>query len=137
MDAKLTYIQPHMHLRAKDYELRLIYPTGESQIVFKGKWDFNWQLGYTLTEPIVVPKGTRILTVVHYDNSPNNKFNPDAQQTVFWGLQNWEEMQSSFLGFLIPSDTDTSKVLRRSGPSLASRPMSGAGPTLSMVELPK
>ena len=58
--AKLTYIQPHMHLRAKDYELRLIYPTGESQVVFKGKWDFDWQLGYDLKEPIVLPKGTRI-----------------------------------------------------------------------------
>ena len=29
-DAKLVYIQPHMHLRGKDYELRLIYPTGET-----------------------------------------------------------------------------------------------------------
>ena len=137
VDAKLTYIQPHMHLRAKDDELRLIYPTGETQTAFKGKWDFNWQLGYTLTEPLVVPKGTRIVTIVHYDNSANNKFNPDAQQTVFWGLQNWEEMQSSFLGFLIPSETDPSKVLRRSGASLKPRPASGPGPTLSMVDLPK
>ena len=102
VDAKLIYIQPHMHLRAKDYELRLIYPTGEKQNVFKGKWDFDWQLGYDLKEPIVLPKGTRIVTIVHYDNSPNNKCNPDPQKEVLWGPQNWEEMQSSFLGFLIP-----------------------------------
>ncbi len=121
VDARLTYIQPHMHLRAKDYELRLIYPSGESQTVFKGKWDFNWQLGYTLKDPIVLPKGTRIVTVVHYDNSPNNKFNPDAQKTVFWGLQNWDEMQSSFLGFLIPADTNVSRMLRPSGASLQNR----------------
>ena len=137
VDSKLAYIQPHMHLRGKDYELRLIYPTGESQVVFKGKWDFDWQLGYDLKEPIVVPKGTRILTIVHYDNSPNNKFNPDAQQTVYWGLQNWDEMQSSFLGFLIPSNTDISKMLKASGASLQPRPKSGPGPTLSMVDLPK
>jgi hypothetical protein len=137
MEARLTYIQPHMHLRAKDYELRLIYPSGESQTVFKGKWDFNWQLGYTLKEPIVLPKGTRIVTIVHYDNSPNNKFNPDAQKTVFWGLQNWDEMQSSFLGFLIPSDSNVSRMLRPSGASLQPRPAAGAGPTLSMVDLPK
>ncbi len=101
-NAKLTYIQPHMHLRAKDYELRLIYPTGEKETVFRGKWDFDWQLGYDLKDPIVVPKGTRILTIVHYDNSPNNKWNPDPSKTVYWGPQNWDEMQSSFLGFLIP-----------------------------------
>ncbi len=135
--AKLTYIQPHMHLRAKDYELRLIYPTGETQILYKGKWDFDWQLGYELKEPIVVPKGTRILTIVHYDNSPNNKFNPDASKTVFWGPQNWDEMQSSFLGFLVPVDTKVGNMLKASGPSLLPRPKNGAGPTLSMVELPK
>jgi hypothetical protein len=134
---KLAYIQPHMHLRAKDYELRLIYPTGESQVAFKGKWDFDWQLGYDLKEPIVVPKGTRILTIVHYDNSANNKFNPDPQKTVYWGPQNWDEMQSSFLGFLIPANTDISQVLKASGPSLKPRPQSGPGPSLSMVELPK
>jgi hypothetical protein len=135
VNAKLTYIQPHMHLRGKDYELRLIYPTGESQVVFKGKWDFDWQLGYDLKEPIVLPKGTRILTIVHYDNSPNNKFNPDPAKEVHWGPQNWDEMQSSFLGFLIDSNTDLKKVLAASGPSLLPRPKSG--PTLSALEIAK
>jgi hypothetical protein len=46
-------------------------------------------------------------------------------------------MQSSFLGFLIPSNTDISKMLKASGPSTLPRPKEGAGPTLSMVELPK
>ena len=132
-DAKLTYIQPHMHLRAKDYELRLIYPTGETQVVFKGKWDFDWQMGYDLKEPIVLPKGTRLLTIVHYDNSPNNKWNPDATKEVHWGPQNWDEMQSSFLGFLIPSNTNIKNFLAASGPSLLPRPKSG--PTLSALEI--
>ena len=56
-EAKLVYVQPHMHLRGKDYELRLIYPTGETQVVFKGKFDFNWQLGYYLEQPILMPEG--------------------------------------------------------------------------------
>jgi hypothetical protein len=46
-------------------------------------------------------------------------------------------MQSSFLGFLIPCDTDVSKMLKPSRPSLLPRPKVGPGPTLSMVELPK
>jgi hypothetical protein len=134
VESRLTYIQPHMHLRGKDYELRLIYPTGETQVVFRGKWDFNWQLGYDLKNPILLPKGTRILTIVHYDNSANNKWNPDPKQEVYWGWQNWDEMQSSFLGFLIPVNTDISKILVNSGASLLPRPKSG--PTLSMVDLP-
>jgi hypothetical protein len=132
VNAKLVYIQPHMHLRGKDYELRLIYPTGETQTVFKGTWNFDWQLGYDLAEPIVVPKGTRLLTIVHYDNSANNKWNPDPAKEVHWGPQNWDEMQSSFLGFLIDVHTDLSKVLKASGPSLL--PRGTSGPTLASAE---
>jgi hypothetical protein len=44
-DAYLAWVQPHMHYRAKDYELRLHYPSGESEIAMKTRFDFNWQLG--------------------------------------------------------------------------------------------
>jgi hypothetical protein len=131
--AKLTYIQPHLHLRGKDYEVRLTYPTGESETVFKGTWNFDWQVGYQLAKPIVVPKGTKILTIAHYDNSPNNKFNPDPAKTVWWGDQNWDEMQSGFFGLLVDARTDGDKIFIRSGPSLLPRG-TGAGPTLAAVE---
>ena len=39
--AELVYIQPHMHLRGKDYELRAIYPTGESQDDLQGQMEFR------------------------------------------------------------------------------------------------
>ena len=53
---RMVYVQPHMHLRGKDFELRLIYPTGETQTVFKGKWDFNWQQGFSWDKPIPLPQ---------------------------------------------------------------------------------
>ena len=89
-DMKLVYIQPHAHLRGKDFELRLVYPTGEKQTVFKAKFDFNWQLGYDLAKPIVLPKGTKMILIAHYDNSANNPFNPDPEKEVRWGPQNWD-----------------------------------------------
>jgi hypothetical protein len=131
---KLVYIQPHAHLRGKDFELRLVYPTGEKETVFKGKFDFNWQLGYDLAKPLVLPKGTRIVSIAHYDNSANNPFNPDPTKTVVWGPQNCDEMQSMFLGFLMPVNTDAGSVLKASGPSLLPRPRSGGGPTLSALQ---
>jgi hypothetical protein len=131
--ARLVYIQPHMHLRGKDYELRLIYPAGETQTVFKGHWNFDWQLGYELEKPISVPKGTRILTIAHYDNSIGNKFNPDPTKLVLWGDQNWDEMQSGFLGLVVDVDTDITKVFIRSGPSLL--PRGTSGPTVTATHL--
>lgn len=133
VDMKLVYIQPHAHLRGKDFEIRLIYPTGETETVFKGKFDFNWQLGYDLAKPILMPKGTRILSIVHYDNSANNPFNPDPAKLVRWGPQNWDEMQSVFLGFIFPVNTDIASVLKASGPSLLPAPKSGGGPTLASL----
>jgi hypothetical protein len=130
--AKLAYIQPHLHLRGKDYELRVTYPTGESQVVFKGTWNFDWQVGYQLAKPLAIPKGTKILAVVHYDNSINNKFNPDPTKTIWWGDQNWDEMQSGFLGLVFDVHTDASKVFIASGPSLL--PRGTSGPTLAAME---
>jgi len=131
-DMKLVYIQPHAHLRGKDFEIRLVYPTGEKETVFKGKFDFNWQLGYDLAKPIVLPKGTRIVSIVHYDNSANNPYNPDPTKNVVWGPQNWDEMQSVFLGFIFDVKTDIGSVLRPSGPSLLPRQRTG-GPTLTAL----
>jgi len=130
-NVRLTYIQPHIHLRGKDFELRLIYPSGETETVFKGKFDFNWQLGYDLAKPVVMPKGTRIVGISHFDNSPNNKYNPDPTKEVRWGPQNWDEMSNAFIGVLFDVTTPADTVLHTSGPSLL-KP-GKAGPTLSAL----
>jgi hypothetical protein len=134
-DVRLVYIQPHAHLRGKDFEIRVVYPTGEKETVFKGKFDFNWQLGYDLAKPIVLPKGTKIVSIAHYDNSANNPSNPDPTKEIRWGPQNWDEMQSVFLGFIFPVKTDIATVMKASGPSLLPRPVKGGGPTLAALEL--
>jgi hypothetical protein len=108
------------------------YPTGQSETVFKGIWDFNWQLGYELAKPLPVPKGTKILAIAHFDNSANNKANPDPSKTIWWGDQNWDEMQSGFLGMVFDAAADPSKAFIPSGPSLLPRGTT-AGPTLAVV----
>ena len=133
---RLVYAQPHMHLRGKDYELRVIYPTGESETLLKAKFDFNWQLGYEFAKPVVLPVGTRMLGISHYDNSPNNAFNPDPSKEIVWGLQNWEEMSNCFLGLVFDSKTDVKKIFKRSGPSTLKRVLGQAGPTLSAALAP-
>jgi hypothetical protein len=132
-DAKLVYAQPHMHLRGKDFELRLIYPTGEMETVLKGQFNFDWQLGYDFAKPIVLPKGTRVIAITHLDNSPNNPFNPDPTQEVRWGPQNWEEMSNIFLGLTFDLNDNPANLFRRSGPSLL--PPGKNGPTLSQLTL--
>ena len=131
-DTQLVYLQPHMHLRGKDYEVRLISPSGESKTIFKAKWDFNWQLGFDLEKPLPIAKGTRIVGIAHFDNSANNKYNPDPAKLVVWGPQNWEEMQNCFMGFLVDPNLKNPRTLfRATGPSLL--PRGTSGPTLSTL----
>jgi mono/diheme cytochrome c family protein len=92
-DAYLTDMMPHMHMRGKDMKYTAYYPDGRSEILlWVPKYDFNWQITYKLKQPKLLPKGTRLEVVAHFDNSTGNPFNPDPTQAVRWGDQTWEEM---------------------------------------------
>ena len=112
-DTRLNDLMPHMHLRGKDFEYRLVYPTGEAEtILLVPKYDFNWQLFYYLAEPKLVPKGTRMECTAHFDNSPNNPANPDPKSEVRWGDQSWEEMMIGWFDIAIPTGRNPMDVLR-------------------------
>jgi hypothetical protein len=132
-DAKLVYAQPHMHLRGKDFEMRLVLPSKETKTVLKGSWNFEWQMGYQYAEPIALPKGSKLQLISHFDNSPANRFNPDPSKRIVWGPQNWDEMSNCFIGVLFPTTTAPESVFLRSGPSLL--PRGEAGPTLASLAL--
>ena len=104
--ATLLSLFPHMHVRGKSFEYRVTYPTGETETLLTvPKYDFNWQLSYYLKQPKVLPKGTVIECIAHFDNSPNNPFNPDPGKEVFWGDQTWEEMVAGFVDLAMPVTT--------------------------------
>ncbi|HEX4948105.1 MAG TPA: cytochrome c [Blastocatellia bacterium] len=99
-DAHIHSFMPHMHVRGKDFEYKLVYPDGTSKVLLRiPKYDFNWQISYFVKEPIFAPKGSRIECVAHHDNSAGNKFNPDPTVTVRWGDQTWEEMMIGWLDY--------------------------------------
>ncbi len=103
-DVHIHMFMPHMHVRGKDFQYKLVYPDGKEKILLNvPKYDFNWQLTYFVKEPIAVPKGSRIECVAHHDNSANNKFNPDPSITVRWGDQTWEEMMIGWIDYTIDS----------------------------------
>jgi hypothetical protein len=102
-DTQLLAIFPHMHVRGKSFEYRATYPSGESETLLTvPRYDFNWQLTYYLQQPKLLPKGTVIECIAHYDNSPNNPYNPDPNSDVYWGDQTWEEMLAGFVDLSMP-----------------------------------
>jgi len=109
-DVELVYMMPHMHFRGKDMAYTLIYPDGRKEPVLNvPHYDFNWQLGYSTS--LQVPKGTRLHVEAHFDNSANNKFNPNPNRTVYYGEMTWEEMMFPFFGVVVARDADPQKIL--------------------------
>ena len=110
-EATITSFLPHMHVRGKTLEYRVMYPSGESEILLNvPRYDFNWQLTYHLEKPRVLPKGTVIECTAYYDNSPNNPANPYPKSEVFWGDQTWEEMLAGFVDLTVDAKADTAEL---------------------------
>jgi hypothetical protein len=132
-------LMPHMHFRGKDFRFEVIYPDGKTETLLSvPKYDFNWQLGYQLAKPLVLPKGTRIECIAHFDNSANNPYNPDPTKEVKWGDQTWEEMMIGFFSVSVADPKVTAAQLikfekpgtRGSTPSESkpeAKPAGGAG----------
>jgi hypothetical protein len=101
--AKLVDMMPHMHMRGKDFTFIADYPDGHSEVLLKvPHYNFHWQLLYTLAEEKLLPAGTRIHCVAHFDNSRNNPANPDPTKEVRWGDQSWDEMMIGWFDVAIP-----------------------------------
>jgi hypothetical protein len=99
-------LQPHAHMRAKDFKYTVVYPDGREQTVLSvPKYDFNWQLAYELETPLKLPAGSKLVVTAHYDNSPNNKSNPRPEKAVHFRGENQssDEMFTPFIQYTLDS----------------------------------
>ncbi|MGC4051686.1 MAG: cytochrome c [Paludibaculum sp.] len=110
-DVILHGLHPHMHARGKDFLYRVQYPGGRTETLLSvPNYSFAWQLWYNLEKPIALPKGTKILCTAHFDNSVNNRFNPDPKREVGWGDQSWDEMMVGFFNLVFPAGTPVDTI---------------------------
>ena len=99
-DINVVSLFPHMHLRGKDMMMTATYPGGRQETLLNVPvYNFDWQLFYHPKPEILLPKGTRIDLVAHYDNSAANKRNPDPTRTVTFGEASTAEMMFGMFEF--------------------------------------
>lgn len=100
-DTTVYALMPHMHLRGKSMKYEAFYPDGKSEVLLNvPKWDFGWQTNYLLKEPKHLPAGSRIMVTAYFDNSKNNKFNPDPNKDIRYGEPTYDEMMLGFMDFV-------------------------------------
>ena len=102
-DVDLMSYTAHMHLRGRDMKFDAVHPDGRRETLFSvPKYDFNWQTEYQLAKPVAIEKGTKIIITAHFDNSPNNRFNPDPSKAIRWGEPSTEEMMDGWFEYVLP-----------------------------------
>ena len=86
-DTLLYSFRPHMHNRGRSIKVWAELPEGERRVLLSiPNYVFEWQARYRLEEPLFLPAGTVLRGEAIYDNSGQNRYNPDPSQSVDWGL---------------------------------------------------
>jgi len=95
---------PHMHVRGSAFKYeRVSGPKDErvaTTLLDVPKYDFNWQNFYRPEPMDHFAAGDAIRITAVYDNSKNNRFNPNPNKWVGWGDQTFEEMMIGYIDYL-------------------------------------
>ena len=113
--------QPHFHLRGKSMQVEAILPDGSNQVVsYVGNFNFNWMTNYIYADDAapVFPKGTVIHVSAWYDNTKNNKNNPDPDQWVGYGDRTVDEMAHAWMNVVYLTDDEYKTLLAQRKPNV-------------------
>jgi len=114
----ITNFQPHFHLRGKAMQVEAIMPNGRTETIsYVDQFNFNWMTNYIFADDAapVFPKGTIIHVVAWYDNTANNKFNPDPTQWVGWGDRTVDEMAHAWMNVVYLTDAEYQERIAKQG----------------------
>lgn len=108
--ARVMSFQPHLHNRGKAQCLEAIYPGGRKVETLScvSNYQFAWHLVYLYAEDEqpLLPAGTLLHTISWYNNTIQNKFNPDPEALVTYGQRTIDEMSHTWVNFQYLSDEE-------------------------------
>ena len=124
-EVKLVAIRAHMHLRGKsDPGAAPSIPPAKPK--FCSTFPNTISTGSRITiwkPPKCCPKARASKPRAYFDNSPNNRFNPDPTATVIWGPQSWDEMMIGWLD----SPSTAAPCITKVPPPPSPRPLTPSG----------
>lgn len=116
MPVEVLGIYPHAHYLGKTIEGYAILPDGSKKWLIRiPEWDFNWQDEYRFEEPVSLPKGTKVVMRITFDNSEDNVRNPNhPPERVVFGPKTSNEMADLVLRVVVPSAADMNTLNQQS-----------------------
>jgi hypothetical protein len=70
---KLLGVAPHMHQHATKFKSDIAATSSSACLMDIPRWDFGWQGGYFLQQPVQLAAGDKISTTCTYDNATANQ----------------------------------------------------------------
>jgi mono/diheme cytochrome c family protein len=102
---KVITVAPHMHLLGRQIKVEMTNRGATQPLIRIDDWDFNWQGFYLLAEPMSVPAFATVSVTAVYDNSENNRKNPNNPIVpVGWGERTTDEMLLAFIGVIFDNE---------------------------------
>ena len=92
--------QPHGHLRLVAKRLEVLLPNGRKETLsMVSNWDAGWHHSHVYQEHVapLLPAGSTIINTAWYDNTANNRNNPDPDQWVGVGDRTADEMSHAWI----------------------------------------
>lgn len=100
VDTYILSVTPHMHYRGKRAKYELVYPDGRTELLlYVPEYDFEWQRMYVFKDPPIAPAGSKLIWTPTWDNSADNKYNPDPTVDVPYGEPTEMEMGNGWLDY--------------------------------------
>lgn len=100
-DVYVESFAPQTHTRGKSMSISALYPDGIQKMLLNvGNYNFNWQMNYRLTERLLLPAGSRLVSETVFDNSPANPHNVDPEAVVSVGITTWDEILHHYVRVL-------------------------------------
>jgi hypothetical protein len=115
-NARIENFQAHMHLRGKGMSMEAIYPDGRREMLSQvTDFNFNWHNMYIYADDAapLLPKGTLLHFVSWWDNTANNRSNPDPDQWVGWGDRTVDEMGHAWINITYFKDDEFAAELAK------------------------
>jgi len=115
IDATILSVMPHMHLIGKSTKVFSIPPVGDTiPLVRINDWDFHWQGEYKFQYLQKISKGSKLKSIVTYDNTVNNHHQPsNPPKPVTLGESTTNEMILTYF-YYMAYQTGDEKILQDS-----------------------
>lgn len=112
VDVKAFAASAHAHYLGKDFSMTATTPDGKvKKLLHIPDWDFGWQEQYQFKDYFDLPKGTKIVVKMTFDNSADNPRNPTSPpRRVRWGKESTDEMGSMTLQVVAAKEEEFTKL---------------------------